>query len=63
MPREEFEALELTCVNCRGENASDENLLAFMLKRHGVTRKQVAAEYMASRQSGTDVQSDAEGVK
>jgi hypothetical protein len=36
-----------TCIDCRGEHASDENLLAFLLERHGLTREQVAADYLA----------------
>jgi len=44
----EGEGETLSCVHCREELTSHENLLGFLLARHGQTREQVAAEYVAA---------------
>lgn len=56
LPEGEFQALKTTCSDCRNENASDENLFYFLLKKLGTTRDDVAKEYLAA---ATDKRSDA----
>jgi hypothetical protein len=38
---------EQTCVDCRGELNTDDNLLALALEKLGMTREQLTAEYKA----------------
>ena len=38
---------EQTCVDCRGDLDTDDNLLALALEKLGMTREQLTAEYKA----------------
>lgn len=51
LPPDEREALVCTCVDCRGELASDENLLKFLLTDKGWTRKQAAQMYLTAKKA------------
>ena len=46
LPQEERDAIKTTCVDCRSENPSDENLLEFLRLQNGLTRDQVVAMYL-----------------
>ena len=48
--RAAWEALKVTCVDCRGELPNDRNILEFLLRRTGMTRAEVNAEYLAELQ-------------
>ena len=37
-----------TCIECRGEHASDANVLAYLLGRFGLTREQADKDYLES---------------
>lgn len=46
--RAAWEALEVTCVDCRGALPNDRNIIDFLLKRCGMTRSEADAEYLRS---------------
>jgi hypothetical protein len=56
----------ISCVHCRCELDSDENLLGFLLARHGQTREEAAAQYVAeakAKRAAAQVSSPAQEKK
>ena len=43
--QEQIDALEISCVECRGENATDTNLLEFVLHRFAMTKEEAIAHF------------------
>lgn len=48
LSEEEQQEERTTCIECRGEHASDANVLAYLLGRFGLTREQADKDYLES---------------
>ena len=49
LTKDEKNKNKTTCINCRGEHASDTNVLTWLLKRLYMTRKKANQEYLKDK--------------